>query len=181
MKYLLKRKFFTLLGKEFTIFDDKNNIVAYAKQKAFKLKEEILVYTDSTKEQVLVSIKARNVWDFGATYDIRDENNELLGAFRRMGVRSMFRDEWRILTPGDNEIGVIQEESSILALVRRLLTNLVPQKFDLRIGESDVGGFQQQFNLFRYQLEIEIDETFLDKRMAFAAAILLGAIEGRQG
>lgn len=180
MKYLLKRKFFTLLGKEFTIYDDKDEVVAYAKQKAFKLKEEIQIYTNSTKSHLLASIKSRNIWDFGATYDVRDDNGELLGAFRRLGVRSMFRDEWKILTPGDNEIGVIQEESSALALVRRLLTNIVPQKFDLRIGGSDIGGFQQQFNLLRYQLEIDVDETFLDKRMAFAAAVLIGAIEGRQ-
>lgn len=181
MKYTLKRKFFVLLGKEFSIVDENEKVLAYAKQKAFKLREEIHIYTDQTMTVPLLTIKARNIFDFGATFDVTDtKTGELLGALRRKGLRSMFRDEWHILTPGDNEIGIIQEESSLMAFVRRFLTNLVPQRFDLRVGGTDAGGFQQRFNLFMYILDVDVNETLLDKRIAFAAAVLLGAIEGRQ-
>lgn len=181
MKYTLRRKILTLLGKEFSILDENGELVAYAKQKAFKLREEMHIFADREMKTPLVTIKARNIIDFSATYDITDAvTGEILGAMRRQGFRSMFRDEWRILSPGDNEVGVIQEESGALAIVRRLLTNIVPQRFDLRIGDKDAGGFQQQFNLLRYVLEIEVDESLLDRRMAFASAVLLGAVEGRQ-
>lgn len=181
MKYTLKRKIFVLLGKEFSIYDNEGKLVGYAKQKAFKLREELHIYSDNTMTVPLISMKARNIFDFGATYDIKDAvTGELLGSLRRMGVRSLFRDEWKILSNGDNEIGIIQEESGVLALVRRFLTNLVPQKFDLRIGGEDAGGFHQQFNIFQYILEIDVNEELLDKRLAFSAAVLLGAVEGRQ-
>ena len=181
MKYILKRKFFVLLGKEFTITDENNVLVAYAVQKAFKLKEELVIYADKEKTQPLVAMKARNILDFGATYDITDAvTGENLGAIRRMGLRSMFRDEWHILSTADQDIGIIQEESGYLAFIRRFVTNLVPQKYDLRIGEIDGGGFQQKFNLLQYEMEIDVNEALLDKRMAFSAGVLLGAVEGRQ-
>jgi len=181
MKYTLQRKFFVLLGKEFTILDEAGLVVGYAKQKAFKLREEIHIYADSTMQTPLISMKARNILDFGATFDIVDAvSGQSLGALRRMGIHSMFRDEWRILSPGDVEIGIIQEESGALAIIRRFLTNLIPQNYDVRIGEQDAGQLKQQFNFFRYVLDFEINEQLLDRRVAFAAAVLLGAIEGRQ-
>lgn len=181
MKYTLTRKILVLLGKEFRITDEQGIEVAYAKQKAFKLREELTIFSNSTMTEELVKIKARNILDFGATYDITDsKTGEKLGALRRMGIKSMFRDEWRILTAGDNEVGYIQEESGWMAFVRRFVTNLIPQRYDLRIGGTDAGGFEQVFSFIRYILEIDCNESLLDKRIAFAAAVLLGAIEGRQ-
>jgi hypothetical protein len=181
MKYLLKKKFWALLGGEFVITNEQQEVVAFAKQKAFKLREEILVTTDIEKTQPLFSIKARNIIDFHGTYDIVDaQTGAFLGALRRKGFHSMIRDEWEVLAEGDRVIGIVKEESGALALVRRFLTNIIPQRYDLRIGEVDAGGFTQQFNLFLYNLEIDVDESLLDRRVAFATAILLGAIEGKQ-
>lgn len=181
MKYTLRRKFFVLLGKEFSITSEDGSLVGYAKQKAFKLREELTIFVDQAMTKPLVSIKARNIIDFNAIYDVVDaENGQNLGAIRRMGFRSMIRDEWHIYSPGDNELAIVQEESGALALVRRLLTNLVPQRFDIRVGTQDAGGFQQQFNPFRYVMDIEVNETLIDKRVAFACAVLLAAVEGRQ-
>jgi uncharacterized protein YxjI len=181
MKYLLRKKILTFIGKEFSILNDQQQIVAYAKQKAFKLKEEIVVTADKEQQNPLLQIKARNILDFHATYDVTDaRTGEKFGALRRMGMKSILRDEWEILGENDQVLGVVQEESMLMALVRRLLMNFIPQKYDLRIGEQDAGGFLQQFNFFTYVLEIDVDESLLNKNMAFAMAILLGAIEGKQ-
>ncbi|PIY17094.1 hypothetical protein CO112_03955 [Candidatus Dojkabacteria bacterium CG_4_9_14_3_um_filter_150_Dojkabacteria_WS6_41_13] len=181
MKYTLTRKFFVLLGKEFSITDEQGVLVGYAKQKAFKLREELTIFSDREMKTPLVSMKARNILDFGATYDVHDEiSGQTLGSFRRMGARSLFRDEWRIYAPNSEEIGIIQEESKILAFVRRFMTNIIPQNYDLRIGAEDAGGFKQRFNLIKYVLDFEVNEQLLNKYLAFAAAVLLGAIEGRQ-
>lgn len=181
MKFTLRKKILALLGSEYSILDEKGNLVAYAKQKAFKLKEEINIFEDTTMTDPLIKINARNIIDFHATYDVIDgETNEKLGSFQRQGVKSMFRDEWHVLDVDDKQIGIVQEESGTLAFLRRFITNLIPQRFDLRIGEEDAGGFEQAFNLFRYVLEIDVNEKLLDRRMAFAMAVLLGVIEGRQ-
>jgi len=179
--YTLKKKFLSLMGSEFSIIDSKGEIQAYAKQKAFKLKEEINIFKDKAMKTPYLQIKARNIIDFQATYDISDiSTNELLGALQRQGVKSMFRDEWHIINTEGKQIGIIQEESKLLAFFRRFISNIIPQKFDLRIGEVDAGGFQQAFNPILFSMEIDVNEELLDKRIAFAAAVMLGAVEGRQ-
>lgn len=181
MAYHLHRKFLVLIGKEFSIKNDVGQTVAYARQKAFKLREEIIVYENESMSDALFSIKARNIIDFNGTYDIIEHGSgQIIASLQRQGFASMLRDEWKVFNSSGAEIGIIQEESMGLALIRRFLLNLIPQKFDFRIGTEDVGGFQQEFNLFFYNLAIEVKEDVIDRRVAFAAAILLGAIEGKQ-
>ena len=84
----------------------------------------------------------------------------------------------------DREIGVIREDSTVLALVRRFLTNLVPQSFHMELEGMPVARYKQRFNPFVLKLEVDFSEDFakrLDRRVGLAAGILLSAIEGRQG
>lgn len=69
-----------------------------------------------------------------------------------------------------------------MALLRRFLTNLVPQTFHLRAASGGTAELKQRFNPFVYNLEVTVPHDIgLDRRLVFAAAILLAAIEGRQG
>jgi len=183
-QYLVKRKFFKIFGASFKIYDNEENLCFFVKQKAFKLKEDIRVFSDETKTTELLLIQARNVIDFSAAYDVFDSlSGEKLGAFRRKGFKSIFKDEWQILNAQDNEIGKIHEDSVALALLRRFLTNLIPQKFHGFIGQNEVFTFKQKFNpiLFKMVLDFSADEMFsFDRRMGISAAVLLSAIEGRQ-
>jgi hypothetical protein len=71
-----------------------------------------------------------------------------------------------------------------LALLRRfLLGSWLPQNYDLTLGETRVVDLRQNFNLFRYELNLDfsMDPTQrLDRRLGIAAGILLAAIEGKQ-
>jgi hypothetical protein len=70
-----------------------------------------------------------------------------------------------------------------LALVRRFLSNLVPQNYDITFGTERVADLKQAFNPFAYQLNVDFSMDVnrrLDRRIGLAAAILLAAIEGRQ-
>ena len=70
-----------------------------------------------------------------------------------------------------------------LALVRRFLTALVPQNYDITVGTTRVADLKQNFNPFAYQLNLDFSmdiNHLLDHRMGIAAGILLAAIEGRQ-
>lgn len=180
-RFTVKKKFFTLLGKEFSIIASEGNLVAYARQKAFKLREEITFYTDKTMKTPLVRIKARNILDFGATFDVIDTTTEeQLGSWRRMGIRSLFRDEWRAMTPSGQEYAILQEDSMIAALFRRFFIPLVPQTFHLKSEEKEIGAFIQKFDIFRYILSVDVDTTEISEKMAWAGAILLATIDGRQ-
>ena len=182
--YLLHRQVFALTGK-FRFYDPNGNLVMFSEQRMFKLKEDIRVYSDENKTQEVLSIKARQIIDFAAAYDVMDTAyNQKVGVLRRKGWSSMLRDEWQVLDANDNQIGVLFEDSMGLALLRRfLLGNWLPQNYDLTLGETRVADLKQNFNLFRYELNIDLSMDTakqLDPRLGIAAGILLAAIEGRQ-
>jgi uncharacterized protein YxjI len=183
-RYMIRRKFFKLFGGAFHIYDDAGNVAFYSKMKAFKLKEDLRVFTGEDMGEEVLTIKARNILDISATYDVTDpRTGQKVGALRRKGLKSILRDEWLILDDNDQEVGTIAEDSMMLALVRRLLTNLVPQTFQGRVGEAPVFTFRQHFNPFIQKISLDYSADTrgqLDRRLGIAAAVLLCAIEGRQ-
>ena len=182
-KYLLKRQVFALAGT-FRVFDPMENLVMFSQQKMFKLKEDIRVYGDENKSQEVLSIQARQIIDFSAAYDVVDSAmNQKVGTLRRKGWSSMLRDEWQVLDTNDNQIGVLFEDSMGLAMLRRfLLGSWLPQNYDIAFGEQRAADLKQRFNLFRYELDIDMSMSMgqLDPRMGIAAGILLAAVEGKQ-
>lgn len=182
-QYLLKRQVFALTGK-FRFYDPSGQLVMFSEQKMFKLREDIRVYADEGKTQEVLTIKARQIIDFSAAYDVLDSaTGQKIGALRRKGLASMLRDEWEILDVNDNPVGKLFEDSMGLALLRRLLTGLVPQNYDVTIGETRVADYRQNFNPFTYHLNIDFSmdsANQLDRRIGIALGILLAVVEGRQ-
>ena len=182
-KYLLKRQAIALQGK-FRFYDPNGNLVMFSKQKMFKMREDIRVYSDETQAQEVLIIKARSIIDFSAAYDVLDATtNEHIGTLRRQGLKSMLRDEWDVLNPAWQVIGSLFEDSMGLAMLRRLLASFIPQNYDISIGEKVVADLKQPFNPFRYELELDFSmdtNNQLDRRLGIAAGILLAAVEGRQ-
>ncbi|MCE9646614.1 MAG: hypothetical protein K8S20_11500 [Chloroflexi bacterium] len=182
-QYLLKRQVFALAGK-FRFYEPGGQLVLFSEQKMFKIREDIRVFSDESKTQEVLMIKARQIIDFSAAYDVVDSaTGQKLGALRRKGLASILRDEWEVLDVSDNVLGKLFEDSMGLALVRRFLSNLVPQNYDITIGTDRVADLKQAFNPFAYQLTVDFSMDVnqrLDRRVGLAAAILLAAIEGRQ-
>lgn len=182
--YLVRKKILTVLGSTFEIFDPSGAVVFYSKQKAFKLKEDIRIFTGADMQTEVLAIHARQILDFSAVYDVIDSaTNTKIGALQRKGMKSILKDEWLFLDENDREIGVLQEDSMLMALLRRFLANLIPQTFFGSINGMPVCQFKQHFNPFvvKINLDFAIDTNqLLDRRLGLAAAILLCAIEGRQ-
>lgn len=184
-KYFVKKSFLKIFGGEIRIFDEnKTNLLFFVKQKAFKLKEDITVYADETKSKELLKIKARSMIDFSAIYDVVDvSSNESIGSLRRKGFKSILKDSWEILDAKDQVIGSIDEDSMLKAMLRRFLTNLIPQTFFITVNKNQVGVLKQTFNPFVPQFNIDFSADtakILDRRMGIAIVILLQIIEGRQ-
>jgi hypothetical protein len=182
--YLLKRQAIAFTGK-FRVYDPMSNLVLFSEQKMFRLREDIRVYSDENKTQEVLSIKARQIVDFSAAYDVVDAAyNQKVGALRRKGLSSIVRDEWQVLDVNDNVVGKLFEDSIGLALLRRLLLgSLLPQNYDMTFGETRVADLRQNFNPFRYELNLDFSMDtgrLLDRRIGIAAGILLAAVEGKQ-
>ncbi|RKH05330.1 hypothetical protein D7V97_24210 [Corallococcus sp. CA053C] len=183
-RYMIRRKFFKLFGGAFHIYDEAGNVAFYSKMKAFKLKEDLRIYSGEDMQEELLTIQARSILDFGATYDVTDATTgERVGALRRKALSSILRDTWLVLDVNEQEVGKIEEDSMLLALVRRFLTNLIPQTFSGTMADVRVFTFRQHFNPFiqKIDLDFSVDtQRRLDRRLGIAAAVLLCAIEGRQ-
>jgi uncharacterized protein YxjI len=183
-QFLLKRQVFALTGK-LRFYDPQGQLVLFSEQKMFKLREDIRIYADEQKSQEVLSIKARQIVDFSAAYDVVDSaTGQKVGALRRKGLKSILRDEWEVLDANDQVIGLLFEDNMTLALLRRLvLGTLLPQNYDLTIGDQRAADLKQRFNLFRYELDLDFSmdpSRRLDRRVGVAAAVLLAIIEGRQ-
>jgi len=182
--YVLRRQAIALTGK-FRVYDPTGNLVMFSEQKMFKLREDIRVYSDEGKTQEVLSIKARQILDFSAAYDVVDTAmNQKVGVLRRKGLRSILRDEWEVLDANDSLKGLLFEDSIGLALLRRfLLGNWLPQNYDITFGQTRVADLRQNFNPFRYELNLDFSMDIahqLDRRLGIAAGVLLAAVEGRQ-
>jgi uncharacterized protein YxjI len=182
--YLLKRQVFALAGK-FRYYDPLGNLVMFSEQKMFKLREDIRVFADEGKSQEVLQIKARQIIDFSAAYDVIDSAyNQKVGTLRRRGMKSILRDEWEVLDVNDQAVGMLFEDSMGMAMLRRLLLgSLLPQNYDITVRDQRVADLKQRFNPFRYELDVDFSfdpAKTLDRRVGLAAGILLAAIEGKQ-
>ena len=183
-KYLVRRKILKLFGAAFHIYDPDGNLAFYSKMKAFKLKEDIRLYTGEDMQEEVLTIKARSILDFSAAYDVVDPTtNEKVGALKRKGLKSILKDEWIFMDADDREIGLIKEDSAFLAMIRRFLTSLIPQTYNGFIGNTQVCTFKQNFNPFVVKITLDFSQdtqNLLDRRLGIAAAVLLCAVEGKQ-
>ncbi|ASA20293.1 hypothetical protein [Paenibacillus donghaensis] len=182
-QYTIRKKVISIVGAKLHIYDSSEQLVMFCQMKAFKLKEDIALYTDESMSHELLRIKARSMIDFSATYDVHDSSTgEHIGALRRKGLKSIVQDEWLLLDGNDMEIGSIKEPSMMMALLRRFIT-LIPQQYNVEIGGSHVSTFKQNFNPFVTKIMADFSEDSrgqLDRRLGLAAGILLCSVEGKQ-
>lgn len=183
-QYLLKRQVFALTGK-LRFYNPQGVLVLFSEQKMFKLREDIRIFADEQKTQEVLAIKARQVIDFSAAYDVMDSTtNQKVGTLRRKGMKSILRDEWDVLDANEQVVGSLFEDNMGLALLRRfVLGSLLPQNYDLTFNAERVADLKQRFNLLRYEMDLDFSMDSaqrLDRRIGLAAATLLAIIEGKQ-
>lgn len=183
VEYTIRKKILTLMGAKFHIYNGVGELIGFSKQKAFKLREDIRVYRDESMDQEMLRIKARSIIDFSAAYDVVDPRTEQrIGVLKRAGLTSIMRDSWIVMDGHERQVGKIEEDSMLLALVRRFLSNLVPQAFSLTGTDgTELATFRTHFNPFVHRMTVRVhDNCPLDQAVPLAAGILLVAVEGRQ-
>jgi hypothetical protein len=183
-----RRQIFKLLGAGFHLRTMDGKLLAYSKQKAFKLREDIRVFADEAQTVELLHIQADSIIDFSAAYKVIDsQTGEHIGSLRRKGWSSLFRDSWELLDPEGVVRGKVTEDSGWKALVRRtidLAQIFLPQTYLIQVDGQTVATMKQNVlgipPKFTIDLSRDIDGQ-LPRPLAVAAVILLLAIEGRQG
>ena len=88
--YIIQTKFLRIFGGAYWFKDLEGNVIAYSKQKRFKLKEDIVLYADLECTQPLLQVKARQMMDLAATYDVIDlTTNQHIGSVKSKFLKSI--------------------------------------------------------------------------------------------
>lgn len=186
-QYLIRERILKILGAAFHIYSHNGNLVGYCKQKPFRIKEDLRIYRSETCSHEMMLIKARNIVDFGATYEVTLPDGTLLGCFRRKGFTSSFmRAHWMVTDEHEREVGQLLEHGGTLTVLRRFLGPLCllfPETVVLSRTDDDteIARFRTTRNLFTKSIGISIlqDHPQLDELLILAAGCLLCAFEKR--
>tara|TARA_R110002072_G_scaffold93740_2_gene207732 strand:- start:1169 stop:1858 length:690 start_codon:yes stop_codon:yes gene_type:complete len=151
LDYPLEIKFKLIaLASQFWVTDARGNVKMYVKQKAFKLKEDIRVFSDDRQDNLLYQIKANKIIDFSASYKVtaadgHDVGVREIGVVRRKGMRSIFKATYEVCR-GDTPILIIQEANAWIKVLDALLQQIpiigmfagyfFNPTYDLKAGED---------------------------------------------
>ena len=182
-QYMIKEKFWRIFGNKFWFQDVNEKRYGFCEQKRFKLKEDIRIYSDESKNHEWLKIKQKQMVDAWGGYDIMDsQSGEHIGTVRRKFWASILRTRWYLLDASGNEIGMLIEDSMGYALARRVLLGMfLPKKFHIEIGGgTEFVTMRQKFNPFIKKLVVNIPPNHpLDRRFIAGLAIVIAAIDGR--
>jgi uncharacterized protein YxjI len=166
--------------------------ICFVEQKRMKLKEDLRAFTDDSKTAEVFRIKAQQVWDPRARYDITDADGQHLGQLGKVFGKSLLRSTWRIYDGAGTEIGWARERSLFVALFRRLVGFIpyiggfadwlpIPYHFDYFVADERIGGLERILGVRdRYRLDVSGDaERRIDRRVVLALAVGMDALQAR--
>ena len=167
--------------------------IAFVEQKRFKFKEDIRFYTDASKTQELLRIKARQRFDPRATYDITDETGAKIGEITKVFGASLLRSTFRVNDASGQELFISTEKSMPIALTRRAVGFIpyvenvanwlpIPYHFVFKRGEEILGENRRQIGKFRdiYTIDMSADNPrTIDRRLVLALAVGQDALQAR--
>jgi uncharacterized protein YxjI len=124
LKYPLTLSFKVVaLAPQLSITDAEGNLVAYVKQKAFKLKEDVTVFEDVQQTRPVFNLKADRIIDFSARYTFFDQQGVQLGSLKRQGRKSLWKAHYDVYE-GEMVKVRMREENPWVKVLDTLLTEV---------------------------------------------------------
>ncbi len=90
------------LAPRMDVMDASGRPVLHARQKLFKFKEHVEIFTDATRQVKLAEIRANKIIDWSARYTFTDAWGGEIGSMGRKGWRSIWRAHYEVFNPGDS-------------------------------------------------------------------------------
>lgn len=181
----------TFMVNRYEIFADDGNgapgeLVGFAEQKRMKIKEQVTIYTDRTKDKVLAGFRARKAIDVGSGYDVVDGEGNAIGTFRKNFKRSLTNSTWHLDQVGRSSV-TGSERSSGIAILRRLWNFIplienfpFPFRYHFDFASAGEPSFSVNKNTWiRDHYTIPITDPALDRRLVIAQAVAVDALQAR--
>ena len=99
------------ISNDFIVKDANGVTLAYVRQKMFKFKEAIQVFSNEQKSKVAYTINADRIIDFNASYSFKNEHEEVLGKVGRKGMKSLLKASYEVFGIDSAKEFHIQEEN----------------------------------------------------------------------
>lgn len=116
----LKFKIFAFTSQIY-VYDSKNYLIQYIKQKLFKLKEEVIIYSDEKQTRPIYKINADRILDFSAEYYFTNIRGDKLGSIKRKGLKSIWSVQYHVFDAEKNEIYFIKEANPWIKVLDSLV------------------------------------------------------------
>ena len=182
---VINRYFFSVAGQEDKPF-------CFVEQKRFKFKEDIRFFTDESKTQELMRIKALHRFDPRATYDVT-VNGERIGQIQKVFGASLLRSTYRLYDVNGQQDVIVEERSLPTAIIRRIVHVIpfvediaswlpIPYDFVFKRGEVIIGHHRRRrwklIDVYDIDLSLDLQRT-LDRRLVLALSVGMDALQAR--
>ena len=114
------------LASQATVTDAAGRTVLYTKQKMFKFREHVEIWTDPSQGTRLAEIKANKVIDWSARYFSTDAQGGEIGSVGRRGWRSMWKAHYETFNPGDSSPDFSIHEENVWTKVADSFLSEIP-------------------------------------------------------
>jgi uncharacterized protein YxjI len=165
----------------------------FVEQKRFKFKEDIRFYTDDSKREELIRIKARQRFDPRARYDVTEAGGTMIGQIQKEFGSSLLRSTYSLYDAQGNPAARAREKSMVVAFFRRLVGFVpyignyadwlpIPYHFEFLRGDTVIGLHSRHKWKFRdvYTIDMSADpDRTLDRRLVLAIAVGMDALQAR--
>lgn len=122
IKYPVNFKFnIGTFSNDFVATDAGGKTLAYVRQKMFKLKEDILIYSNQNKTQIDYRIRADKWIDFSAAYSMKNANGIEIGKVARKGWKSIWKTEYELIDQNQKLQNHIREDNAWVKVYDSLL------------------------------------------------------------
>jgi uncharacterized protein YxjI len=124
MQYPLDLRFTIFsLAQQITVRDASGNSILFVKQKMFRFREKIEVFSDSSQSKKLFEINADRIIDFSANYSFTGADGSDWGSVRRHGMRSLWSAHYEVIE--DKRVDMhIREEAPWKKFLESLLSEI---------------------------------------------------------
>lgn len=181
-------------ANDFTAKDASGNTIAYVKQKMFKLKEDIQVFSDESKSKVLYTIGADRIIDFNASYSFKNESGQGLGKVGRKGRKSLLKAHYNIFDKNDQLDYTITEENpwakvgdallSEIPLLGMFTGYMCNPRYVVKDGDDKIiARLSKEASFFgrRFKLDEVVKFKAGDDERVLLALMMMSLLERRRG
>jgi len=107
-------------ANDFVATDANGTTIAFIRQKMFKLKEEVIVFSDETRKKEIFRINANKWLDFNTAYNFTTSEGTNLGKVARKGWKSLWKAKYELYDENGKQDLIVEEENGFIKVIDSL-------------------------------------------------------------